>query len=255
MDKDFNYFFIRRDMSLGDLGSFSDDFETMKEFVDKKGELAFFCASDRLKNDKNFVLYSINRDCFTWYALYTVGNRLAFDKDVIIATIYSRNFDNMICEIEGADFFAMIFEDEYLKHDLDIILAIAEVDPNILLLTLDDVITSDKNAILRLLEKSGYFLQVASDDLKDDEDVVLEAISNDVEAFQFASSRLRYNKKIVSYALNCIVYNMENYDIQTINDVFDIIIKNTNVECIKYIIEYISNYLISDIDKVKKKNF
>ncbi|MBP3765637.1 MAG: DUF4116 domain-containing protein [Bacilli bacterium] len=252
MKSDFNYIFIWRDANTLDLGSFSDDLETMISLVDKYGSEAFHVASDRLKKHKNFVLYSAFRDPYVWNELYIFKNKLAFDKSVIIATINSDGFYAMKDSFSANDLYSMIFSDKYLSCDLDILLAIADVDPEELLMSLNDSVKSNKKAMLLLLEKCGSLLQVASEQLKDDEDVVIEAISSDIEAFKFASSRLRYNKKIVACAINSVVYNMGNFDESYINNVLDFLIYNTNDECVDFINEYRNNELKSDINKVKK---
>ena len=60
----------------------------------------------------------------------------------------------------------------------------------------------DRDAIFLAVEKWGLALQYASQELRDDSEVVLTAVSQDSEAFQFASNRLQMDAQIALVALS-----------------------------------------------------
>ena len=92
-----------------------------------------------------------------------------------------------------------------ITQDIDFILKQVEKGYSILKYVKDDIkgeFTSNKELILRLVKLNGDNLQYASDRLKDDEEVALQAIKTHVklkteEGFKFLfdiSKRLRFSK-------------------------------------------------------------
>jgi hypothetical protein len=62
-------------------------------------------------------------------------------------------------------------------------------------------IRNNKNIVIKLLKENGLVLEWVSDRLKDDEEVVLEAIKQNCLAIKFASYSVRNNKKIAMIAI------------------------------------------------------
>jgi hypothetical protein len=70
---------------------------------------------------------------------------------------------------------------------------------------------SNRAELLRLVEKDGMNLKLASEDLKKDKEVVLRAVSQNAAALQFADRELQADEKVVATALQedtlaCIAY-------------------------------------------------
>jgi len=61
---------------------------------------------------------------------------------------------------------------------------------------------SDKEVMMRIVSLDGYYLNRASEELKDDEDVVFQAVKSVSSAVQYASPRLRANKNFVLKLVN-----------------------------------------------------
>ena len=55
-------------------------------------------------------------------------------------------------------------------------------------------VITNKNGILESIKQFGFSLEYASDELKNDREIVLEAIKNDSWNLQFASERLQNDK-------------------------------------------------------------
>jgi hypothetical protein len=66
---------------------------------------------------------------------------------------------------------------------------------------IEKAIVSDKAELLRLVEKDGMSLKLASQNLKKDKEVVLRAVSQNAAALQFADRTLQADEKVVAAAL------------------------------------------------------
>lgn len=60
---------------------------------------------------------------------------------------------------------------------------------------------NNKNFFLKVLEINGSFLKYASDELKDDDEIVNHALKNDSNAIEYASTRFKQNLKRVLVSL------------------------------------------------------
>ena len=123
---------------------------------------SFEFVSDRLKNDKNFVLQVLKKDgelyCY-------VGDKCASDIDVIKMAINNTNYH------------------------VDIVEKIIDDGNN-------ELIYDNKEIVQKLVNSTGYYLENASDRLKDDYDVVKSALTNEYgdkhgDAIEYASLTLR----------------------------------------------------------------
>ena len=259
MDKFFDYNFTWIDINGYEFGSFEDDIEVMKYLVALRGKDVFFMASERLQSDKEFVLFSIRRDPSIWMELNFYCNMyddldFIYDKDIVLTVIKHKNFLPMLdsyLESDDYDFYDTIFNKNRLKYDRDILTAIAEVDSEALK-DYDEFDHLNKRTIMAIVNKCGSLLGYVPDEYKDNEEIVIEAISNDIHAFKYASSRLRFDKKIVAYAINSIIYRMCNEKID-IKDELNEIMSYTNKQGLKYIDNYLKNNLNDDICFVKMK--
>ena len=62
--------------------------------------------------------------------------------------------------------------------------------------------SANKEFMLKAVQEQGKFLDLASDELKDDEDVVKAALNQDGESLEYVSDRLKDNKEIVMLAIS-----------------------------------------------------
>ena len=69
--------------------------------------------------------------------------------------------------------------------------------------TASESLRADKEVVLEAVKRNGLALEYASEQLKDDKEVVLEAIEHSIEgiAFKYASERLKDDKEVVLKAV------------------------------------------------------
>lgn len=78
---------------------------------------------------------------------------------------------------------------------------------------LDPKLRDDKDIILEALKENGQALQYASEALRDDEECVIKAMSKNVQMLYFASNRLQSSKELLEKIENLklkpndVVYN------------------------------------------------
>ena len=133
---------------------------------------AFKYVSERLKNDKKFVLQALQKDgelyCF-------VGDNCANDIEVIKVAI------------------------KHTNYHIDIIEKIINDGNN-------DLIYDNEEIVKILVSSTGYYLENASERLKNDYNIVKAAITNDYgdahgDAIEYASENLRDNEELVTLAI------------------------------------------------------
>jgi len=69
----------------------------------------------------------------------------------------------------------------------------------------------DKEEILELVKQDGMNLRHANWDLKEDKEVVYEAIKNNISSFPFASEQLQQDEELLSY-VQTKIENLPNPD-------------------------------------------
>jgi hypothetical protein len=145
--------------------------------------------SDRLKNDKRFILSLIEKGVETLDLLTALSPNLRNDKDVV------RQYFIHHGTIYGAS--------EDLQNDRDFILSLINEKKVKRELHFDQLFSNfrdDKEIVLAILRRSGQF--VASERLKNDPELARLAISSRPYHFNFLSIDLRNNPEIQAFALN-----------------------------------------------------
>ena len=72
-----------------------------------------------------------------------------------------------------------------------------------------DKLKDDKEVVIEAIKRNGLALEFASDRLKDDKDIVIEAVKNNGFALEFASDRLKNDKEIVFNAVKNNIYSLK----------------------------------------------
>jgi len=164
-NKDFNLKLCDTCIKLGNLPEIlRSDKDIVREYVLINHKQIIF-ASDRLKNDKEFMIeLIINNGCVFNYVL----RLLKIDKDVFNAALNSKNPAYNILE--------NIPEETYDKQD-----------------------------VLRLVAQSGRILKYAPITFKDDIDTVMVAVKKDGWALYYASQSLKRNKVVFNTALKSVI--------------------------------------------------
>jgi hypothetical protein len=152
------------------------------QYANKKNDQYIYRASDRLKNNKDFVLDAVRHGCTLDFA----PARLKDDKDVVLAAV-KKDSDNLE------------FASDRLKDDQDVVLAAVRNGRSLHFAS--DRLKDDKDVVLAAVQKHGDNLEFASDRLKDDQDVVLAAVQKHGCSLEFASDRLKNDRDVVLAAL------------------------------------------------------
>lgn len=69
----------------------------------------------------------------------------------------------------------------------------------------------DKEEMLELVKQDGMNLRLGNWDLKEDKEVVFEAIKNNISSFPFASEKLQKDEELLSY-VQAKIKNLKNPD-------------------------------------------
>ena len=206
-------------------GNLNDDAELAKLAIYKShsGELLKY-ASDRLKDDKEFILDIISKKPI---ALEFVSKRLQDDEDVVELAIK--------LNLNAFKYASMRFKDdkefvlnlmrkkaEYIENgikrastrNLYLIGYASErlrSDPEIAILTLkqdiftyrcfSDKIKSMRKLALYVVKKEGILLKDVAEKFKNDKEIVMAAVKNNGDALQFASDALKADREIVMAAI------------------------------------------------------
>ena len=72
-----------------------------------------------------------------------------------------------------------------------------------------DELKNDKEVVLVVVSKYGHVFKFVSDELKNDKDVVLAAVSNDGAVLEYASDELKNDKEVVLAAVSKFSYALE----------------------------------------------
>ncbi|PIS00701.1 MAG: hypothetical protein COT84_06255, partial [Chlamydiae bacterium CG10_big_fil_rev_8_21_14_0_10_35_9] len=144
-----------------------DDKDFMLDAIQQNAR-SFRFASERLKNDKDFILTAMGHDLFTGSLIFKHAS-------------------------------------EKLKDDKDFMLA-ASQRSYLILIDASERLRNDKNFMLAAIKKGGLPLQHASERLKDDKDIVLAAIRRYAPDLRWASERLQDDKDVVLTVIRQNIY-------------------------------------------------
>ena len=155
--------------------------------------------SDRLKNNKKFILELVSLNPFI---LEYVTSDMKNNYDVVLAAVTSNIGDGYILK----------YASDNMRNNYDIVLAAVNNNGNALLFA-NDNLQDNYDIVLDAIKKDNYdiilaavtkinALQYASNNLKDNYDIILAAVNNNGHALQYASEKLKDNYDIVLAAVN-----------------------------------------------------
>ncbi len=157
----------------------------------------FEYASDRLKNDRAFVLEALKVDPFI---LTYVAKPLMDDKEIVLTALgkYGKPWKN------GPYASNIKFASDRLKGDKEVALEALASDGSYIQ-HISDQLKNDREIVMFAVESSGYALKYVSDELKNDRGIVSAAIKRNGGALEFASDELKDDDEIVGLAIsqNC----------------------------------------------------
>lgn len=188
---------------------YSDNEEQALYIIERYNNTEFCNVSDRLKNDKNFVLkvMQINglllKDLTDKFKddeeiVFTAvkDNRLAFE----YASERLRNNRELALLAVKKDGQPLSWIGKELSNDKEIVLTAID-NWGASLGAVGKELCDDKEVIMKAVERVGWNLSYASNRLKDDIEVVKMAIKNDYYNLEYASDRLKNSEEIALYML------------------------------------------------------
>lgn len=163
-----------------------DNAETMLQAVKIKEYVIYAVsyASDRLKNDKSFMMACLE---VNGLALEHASNFLKRDKDVVFAAV--RNYGS-----------ALQYADEILMKDKDFIISCMEINEFSFRHT-NDSWKKDRDVVLAAVKKLYLNFEYANEDLKNEKKFVTKCLESDPLIFPLVSENLRADREIVEIAI------------------------------------------------------
>ncbi|MDD7804220.1 MAG: DUF4116 domain-containing protein, partial [Endozoicomonas sp. (ex Botrylloides leachii)] len=204
------FLFHNQDLFGDTLQSFSDDPEVMLAAVKCcAGNLKR--ASDRLKNDRDFVLKAIRSQ----------GSNLEYASHVL-------KYDIFGFEEDKSKDSNLEYASHALKDDIEVVQAACHLDGYALKYA-SDRLRGKKSVVLEAVSNRGSALQYASDKLKNDPDVFIAAIKQYHNAHIYAGSAWKQNREAVLAAVKAYGNNLREVDENFKNDaeIVSMAIQNT----------------------------
>ncbi|MGR3951715.1 MAG: DUF4116 domain-containing protein [Chlamydia sp.] len=175
--------FWARDLSIAVEHLFLYNKRELIPLLMKKNGLILQDVNDELKNDSQVVSAACeNNPNAIQYAGAAIKDNRAF-----MLPLVQRN--GLLLQ----------YASEELKKDLKFVSAACQNNPGALQYAHHDFIRKSSLDMISLVEQNGLLLQYASDDLKNDDEVVFNACQNNPTAIQFASDRMRDSDRTMRY--------------------------------------------------------
>ena len=172
----------------------SDKIKNDKEFIlslVKKSSQFLEFVSDELKDDEEVVLTALQTDCFSLYAFEHASERLKSSKEMIYKVAAIR--PNYIH-----------FMSDELKDDEEFLLDLLNKHPNLSLQIASDRLKNKKSFVKEFVSKSGWNIVHCSNELRDDDEIALEAVSDVGDTFGDLSPRLKEDIGLFRIAMETI---------------------------------------------------
>lgn len=232
--------------------SLKEDKQIIKNAVFSNGNAQYNCLEYlplKYKDDKKFMTFYIKCDGRN---INFVSNKLKKDLELtylaINTTPYAVEFidneykdnEKLICRLLNKNIRCFEYISERLRNDKKIIIKCIKIlqslsikkssefdktfefEAAILLRYTSPINRSDKEIVLPLITLNGYALQYASNELKQNKEIVYAAISNCPESYIYADEKFFEDKDFLLLSLKNEDYDEENYEdfLQNLSDNF-----------------------------------
>lgn len=191
-----------------------DDNEIVHLAIKNSGYEVFKYASDRLKNDKPFILKILT---YFSYSLYFVSETLCDDREVVLTAVKHNGdvFDAASERLRNDREIALTaigkaedgsgrpFRDvgDELRHDRQFILDAMNVEPWVFTY-LDEEFRNDRELAMLAVQRRGGALSYLSKKLQNDREIVLNAVNELGCALEYASAELKNDREVVLTAVS-----------------------------------------------------
>ena len=182
---------------------FKDDKDIIMEVVKQNGK-ALKLASENMQKDREIVLASITSTRYgTSNSLTTINEKFRDDKEIVMeAMSYSGGYGYELIS-------------DRLKNDKEVTYCYASQESFNITKILDKF-KEDKEIIMRGIgstwRESNYILENASPKFRDDKDVILMAVKNYPPSLELASERLKNDIEVVRRAVEYDTYIQKDED-------------------------------------------
>ena len=153
-------------------------------------------ASDRLKNDSNFILKAMKTGNSAFKCLAYASDELRSNKDFIF-NIFKKH---------GSYIFSLVSES--LKSDKEFILKLLKLE-YICFAYIDYNLRNDKEFMMEAISINPETYEFASYELKNDKEFALQAIRKNPLSFPYASDKLKNDKDFTLQAINISFFVIE----------------------------------------------
>ena len=173
-------------------------------------EEALEYASDRIKDDKEFILLLLKKPNINKFVIYKfISDKLKSDKEIVLNVFGSVIDEDAIIKNISKNLF---ITSELFEFISELLYKSAKVDPdesdNEKKYRISSYISTNlkinqtiKQTALDSVKNNGLLLEYVFNNMDDDEEVVMEALKQNVEAHTYISERLLENRKIQLFIL------------------------------------------------------
>ena len=209
---------------LNNFPKFKDNEEIISRLIKCNSSFYFTFASERLKDDKQFVISAMKESKTSAQVFRHVSQRLRSDKEVFESNPDKEGFKYCSIELQ----YELIKEKyvsncnifDYVSTEIsdnsEFVLSLLKI--NGLLLQSIYQYKDNIKLVLEAVRQNGLSLQNASKELRDNKDIVLEAVKQNSRSLQHASKRLKNDRHIVQIALDNNIKSIEHVSPEIRND-------------------------------------
>nr|WP_317280577.1 DUF4116 domain-containing protein [uncultured Fusobacterium sp.] len=186
--------------------NFTDDKEVMLAYL-KKYPDPFYLASEKLKNDKEFALFMIEKS--PRVANYNISDELYKDKEILKTLGPKINCDRLTEEqLKDKEIALLLVKETEImldklpietRYDREVVLEAVKTHGNNLQYALP--FESDREIVLEAVKNNGMAIEFASKRFTKDKEIMLEAVKENGNSLKFASPELKNNKELVLEAV------------------------------------------------------
>jgi CxxC motif-containing protein len=150
----------------------------------------FGLLSNRLKNDRNFIVNLITNLYGAEFVLKYVSEQFKNDKELVLIAVKERGR-------------VLEYASDELKNDKEIVIEALKNDSSAFRFVSKEL-QIDKKFIVIVLKTVPHILQFVSEEFKDDKDLVLEILKINANVLKFVSARLKNDIEVLEACENII---------------------------------------------------
>jgi hypothetical protein len=226
-------------------------------------EECFNYASNRLKNNKDFILKAVKKNS---HIIKYINEELKKDREILLEAVkykgtvlefIPKEFQNdreiVLTAVQNIGI-ALHYASEELKNDIEILLT-AIKNNEVMFYYFSTKFKKDRKFVLESVKLNGLVLQFVSEKLQNDKEIVFQAVNNNGLALQFASEELINDYYIVLQAVKNRGKSLKYASEKLKNNIY-IVLQAIKYEgyALKYASEELRNNFIIVFEATKNKS-